>query len=86
MAVIGSESVMASGCLGELEDVVGGADQRPFGFHFVAASEQELPEVSCLFDLPEDRLNDLLSEPVAPSPSGPPQSLTQKFLALAKVA
>src|SRR5919198_5218770 len=55
----------------ELGDVVGGADQRPFCFHFLDAAQQELSEPSCLFDLSEHRLDDLLSEPVATSPSGP---------------
>ena len=43
---------------------MGGADQRPFGLHFLDASQQELPEAACLLDLSEYRLDDLLSEPV----------------------
>ena len=34
-------------------------------------TQQELSEPSCLFDLSEHRLDDLLSQPVATSPSGP---------------
>ena len=40
---------------------MGGADQRPFGLHFLDASQQELPEAACLLDLSEYRLDDLLS-------------------------
>ena len=50
---------------------MGGADQRPFCPDFLDAAQQELPEPSCLFDLSEHRLDDLLSQPVATSPSRP---------------
>src|SRR5258707_4916622 len=50
---------------------MGGADQGPFGPHFLDASQQELPEASGLLDLSEHRLDDLLSEPVSTSPSCP---------------
>ena len=62
-----------SGCPGELGEVVDGANDRPFGLHFVDAAQQELPEPPCLLDLSKDRFDDLLSEPVATSPSGPLQ-------------
>jgi hypothetical protein len=45
--------------------VVGGADERPFDLHFLDAAQQELPEPSCLFDLSEHRLDDLLSQSIA---------------------
>src|SRR4029077_739469 len=61
---------MARSCRsGELCEVVSGADDRPFGAHFVDASQQELPEPPCLLDLSEHRLDDLLSKPVPASPS-----------------
>src|SRR6185369_196156 len=44
-----------------------------FGFHIGEASQEELSEASCLLDLSEHRLDDLLSQPVATSPSGPPE-------------
>src|SRR6266851_6035607 len=54
-----------------LGEVVGGADQGPFGADVVEASQQELSEPPGLLDLSEDRLDDLLSEPVSTSPSCP---------------
>ena len=45
----------------ELGEVVSGADKRPFGPHFFDTAQQELAEPSGLFDLPEHRLDDLLS-------------------------
>src|SRR5258708_12729853 len=57
----------------ELGEVVGGADHRPFGLHFLDATQQELPEPPCLLDLSEYRFDDLLSEPVPASPSRPLQ-------------
>src|SRR6266849_3953539 len=56
---------------GELGQVVGGADHCPFGLHFLDATQQELSEPSCLLDLSEYRLDDLLSESVSASPSRP---------------
>ena len=38
--------------LGELCDVVGGADQRPLCLHCLKATQQELSKSSCLLDLP----------------------------------
>src|SRR5262245_10275524 len=64
---------MRSCCGRQLGEVVSGADQRPFGFHFGEAAQQELSEASCLLDLSEHRLDDLLSEPVATSPSASPE-------------
>src|SRR5258708_36635775 len=55
---------------GELGEVVGGADQGPFGADFLDTAQQELPEPPCLLDLSEHRLDDLLSEPVSTSPAG----------------
>jgi hypothetical protein len=47
--------------LGELEEVVGGAEQCPFGAHLSDAPQQELTEAASLFDLPEHRFYNLLS-------------------------
>src|SRR5258707_4543754 len=52
-------------CEGEqLQEVVGGADQGPFGTHFLYAPQQELAEAACLFDLSEHRFHHLLSQSV----------------------
>jgi hypothetical protein len=48
--------------LGELEEVVGGANDCPFGAD-VEAAQQELAEAARLFDLPEHRLGQLLAQP-----------------------
>src|SRR6266852_4764108 len=58
-------------CIGlcELEEVVGGADHRPFGRHFLDAAHEELPEASCRLDLTEHRLDDLLAQAVAAAPT-----------------
>ena len=47
--------------LGELEEVVGGADHGPLGPDLIKAPQQELPEASGLLDLAEHRLDHLLS-------------------------
>src|SRR5215207_5803757 len=65
----------------ELGEVVAGADQRPFGLHFLDASEQELCKPSCLLDLSEHRLDDLLPEPVATPPPGPPELIAHRLAA-----
>ena len=54
---------------------MGGADQRPFGAHFLESSQQELVEASGLLDLPEHRLHDLFSQPVAAAVSSAPEFL-----------
>jgi hypothetical protein len=54
-------SITGSGSSGELGEVVRGADDGPFGAHFFDAPQQELPESSCLFELFEHRLHNLLS-------------------------
>src|SRR5215204_2376105 len=62
---------MISPCrLGELEQVVGGADHRPFASHLIKASKEELSEASGMFDLAKDRLDDLLAQSVAAAPAG----------------
>jgi len=64
-------AIMASlCCIGELEQVVDGADHRPLGSDLVEATEEELAEASCMLDLAEHRLDDLLSEAVATAPAG----------------
>ena len=54
----------------QLDEVVSGANQGPFGLHFVDAAQQELPEPSCLFDLSEDGFDDLLTQAVTTSVAG----------------
>ena len=56
--------------LGELCDVVGGADQRPLCLHGLKTTQQELSKSSCLLDLPEHRLDDLLSQSVPAAITG----------------
>src|SRR5687767_8637122 len=51
-------------CACQLEQVVGGADERPFASGVVETSEEELSEASGLLDLAEDGLDDLLSQAV----------------------
>src|SRR5260370_36610040 len=54
-----------SGCLCEgeqLQEVVGGADQGPFGTHFLYAPQQELAETACPFELSAQRFLHLLSQ------------------------
>src|SRR5690348_10928268 len=60
-------------CSGELGQVVGGADQRPFVSHLFEAAEQELSEPSSSLDLTEDRLDHLLAQSVAAAPAGTPE-------------
>ena len=61
--------------LGELCDVVGGADQRPLCLHGLKAAQQELSKSSCLLDVPEHRLHDLLSQSVPAAITGALQLL-----------
>src|SRR5579883_983462 len=67
----GLRRIMASFCrLCELEQVVGGADHRPFLSDLVEAAEQELSKASGRFALAEHRLDDLLSEAISAAPAG----------------
>jgi len=52
----------------ELQDIVRGADQRPFAPHLSQPAQQELQEATSLLDLPEHQLHDGL----APSIQTPP--------------
>ena len=54
---------------------MGGADQRPLCLHGVKAAQQELSKSSCLLDLPEHRLHDLLSQSVPAAITGALQLL-----------
>src|SRR5580692_2568261 len=54
----------------EFEQIVDGADHRPLGSDLVETAQEELPEASGMFDLTEDRFDDLLSEAVAAAPAG----------------
>src|SRR6516162_7673593 len=47
--------------LGQLEEVVDGADDGPLGAHFFETAQQELAETAGLFDLSEHRLGQLLA-------------------------
>src|ERR1022692_5030743 len=57
-------------CVGELEQIVDGADHRPLGSDLVEAAQEELAEASGMFDLAEHRFDDLLSQAVAAAPAG----------------
>src|SRR5271163_3530027 len=54
---------------------MGGADQRPLCLHCLKATQQELSKSSCLLDLPEHRLHDLLSQSVPAAITGALQLL-----------
>ena len=45
----------------KFQEVVNGAQQRPFALHRGKATPQELAEAARLFDLPKHRLDDLLT-------------------------
>ena len=56
--------------VGELEQVVSGADHCPFGSDLFEAAEQELAEASGIFDLAEHGFDDLLSQTIPTAPPG----------------
>src|SRR5437867_3265541 len=56
-------------CMCEFEQVVGGADHRPFASDLVEAAQQELSEASGLLDLTKDGLDDLLAQAIAAAPA-----------------
>src|SRR5260370_15652606 len=64
-------SMTSPGCVGELEQIVDGADHRPLGSDLVEAAQEELAEASGMLDLAEHRFDDLLSQAVAAAPAGP---------------
>src|SRR5260370_4627885 len=66
-------SMTSPGCVGELEQIVDGADHRPLGSDLVEAAQEELAEASGVFDLAEHRFDDLLSQAVAATPAGAPE-------------
>ena len=51
-------------CLGELEEVVGGADHCPLSSDLFEAAQQELAEASGVFDLTKDGLDDLFAQAI----------------------
>ncbi len=62
---------MASpGCVGELEEVVGGADHGPLASRLFEAVQAEPSEAPGPLDLPKHGLDDLLSEAVSAVPAG----------------
>src|ERR1700757_1302403 len=66
--------LVTSACrISQLQEVMDSADHRPFASDLVEAPQQELPEASGMFDLPEHRLNDLFAQPVAAAAGGPPE-------------
>src|SRR6478736_3667832 len=60
-----------------------GADQRPLCLHGLKATQQELAKSSCLLDLPEHRLHDLLSQSVPAAITGALQLLPHSLRHLA---
>src|SRR5260370_14569504 len=62
-------SMTSPGCVGELEQIVDGADHRPLGSDLVEAAQEELAEASGMLDLAEHRFDDLLSQAVAAAPA-----------------
>jgi hypothetical protein len=54
----------------EFQEVVNGAQQRPFALHRGQATPQELAEAARRFDLPKHRLEDLLAQPVGAFATG----------------
>src|SRR5580658_11346305 len=63
-------SMTSRGGVGELEQIVGGADHGPLGSDLVEAAQEELAEASGMFDMAEHRFNDLLSQAVTAAPAG----------------
>ena len=61
----------ASSC-DDLTEIVSSADQRPFIGHFVDAAQKKLSKASRLFDLAEDRFDDLLAQSVAATVASAP--------------
>src|SRR6266516_823002 len=65
---------MLSPCgLCQFEQVVGGAEHRPFASDLFESSQQELAEASDILDLAEHRFGKLLSQPIAAAPPGAPE-------------
>src|ERR1700756_4451528 len=64
-------SVRSACRVSQLQEVVDRADHRPFASDLVEAPQQELPEASGMFDMPEHRLDDLFAQPVAAAAAGP---------------
>src|ERR1700693_1193071 len=64
------ESMTSGRGVGELEQIVDGADHRPLGPDLVEAAQEELAEASGMFDVAEHRFDDLLSQAVAAAPAG----------------
>src|ERR671930_11652 len=54
----------------ELEQVVGGADHRPFASDLLETSKQELSEASGIFDLTENGFDDLLAQSITAASPG----------------
>jgi hypothetical protein len=61
---------MTSPCgVGQLEQIMDGANHRPLASDLVETPQQELPEASGLLDVSEYRLDDLLVQAVATAPA-----------------
>src|SRR3989304_8646158 len=74
------EGRLLGGCPGlpELEEVVGGADQRPLRLHRLQATTEELAKAPRRLDLAEDRLHRLLSKLVLLFALGAVQPLSHR--------
>ena len=59
-----SASPQTDSSLSQLQDVVGGTDERPFGPHLLEAAK-ELAEAARFCDLPKYRLGQLLTQRAA---------------------
>src|SRR5919109_4515798 len=51
----------------QLENVVGGAHQRPFSLHLLEPAQQELPEAARVLDLSDDRFDEAFARRVGGS-------------------
>ena len=65
--------VCSAADLGQLEEVVDGADNRPFAPDLIEPAQQELLKATSLLDLPKHRLDNLFPEAVAAPAASPLQ-------------
>ena len=79
-------SMTSPRCVGELEEIVDGADHRPLRSNLVEAAEEELPEAPGMFNLAEHGFDDLLSQTISAAPGAlRPQSASFRFQRSANV-
>ena len=61
---------MTSPCgVGQLEQIMDGANHRPLASDLIETSQQELPEASGLLDLTKYRFDHLLAQSIAAAPA-----------------